>query len=83
MKAWKAWKALKGDQDLTTALLLLQVPEGALPHRSALGFPGLAGGVTFTIYGESCAPPPRVEGPSPPPRLDQLAASAPVWNRFS
>lgn len=24
--------------------------EGILPHRSALGFPGLAGGFTFTIY---------------------------------
>ncbi|XP_030235462.1 UDP-GalNAc:beta-1,3-N-acetylgalactosaminyltransferase 2 isoform X2 [Gadus morhua] len=24
--------------------------EGVLPHRSALGFPGLAGGFTFTIY---------------------------------
>ncbi|XP_029691225.1 UDP-GalNAc:beta-1,3-N-acetylgalactosaminyltransferase 2-like isoform X2 [Takifugu rubripes] len=30
--------------------ILPKVTEGALPHRSALGFPGLAGGVTFTIY---------------------------------
>ena len=27
--------------------------EGTLPHRGALGFPGLAGGFTFTIYGWS------------------------------
>uniref|UniRef100_A0A3Q2XSP8 Hexosyltransferase n=1 Tax=Hippocampus comes TaxID=109280 RepID=A0A3Q2XSP8_HIPCM len=27
------------------------IAEGILPHRSALGFPGLAGGFTFTIYG--------------------------------
>lgn len=33
------------------SLLLLQIAEGILPHRSALGFPGLAGGFTFTIYG--------------------------------
>lgn len=26
------------------------IAEGILPHRSALGFPGLAGGFTFTIY---------------------------------
>nr|XP_020459699.1 UDP-GalNAc:beta-1,3-N-acetylgalactosaminyltransferase 2 isoform X2 [Monopterus albus] len=26
------------------------IAEGLLPHRSALGFPGLAGGFTFTIY---------------------------------
>ncbi|XP_037547625.1 UDP-GalNAc:beta-1,3-N-acetylgalactosaminyltransferase 2, partial [Nematolebias whitei] len=26
------------------------ISEGVLPHRSALGFPGLAGGFTFTIY---------------------------------
>ncbi|KAM9727069.1 UDP-GalNAc:beta-1,3-N-acetylgalactosaminyltransferase 2 isoform 1-T2 [Menidia menidia] len=26
------------------------ISEGILPHRSALGFPGLAGGFTFTIY---------------------------------
>ncbi|XP_056903824.1 UDP-GalNAc:beta-1,3-N-acetylgalactosaminyltransferase 2 isoform X2 [Takifugu flavidus] len=31
-------------------LKISSVTEGALPHRSALGFPGLAGGVTFTIY---------------------------------
>lgn len=31
--------------------LELQIAEGILPHRSALGFPGLAGGFTFTIYG--------------------------------
>lgn len=31
----------------------LQIAEGTLPHRSALGFPGLAGGFTFTIYGWS------------------------------
>lgn len=31
----------------------LQIAEGILPHRSALGFPGLAGGFTFTIYGWS------------------------------
>ncbi|XP_028459980.1 UDP-GalNAc:beta-1,3-N-acetylgalactosaminyltransferase 2 isoform X1 [Perca flavescens] len=28
------------------------IAEGILPHRSALGFPGLAGGFTFTIYDE-------------------------------
>lgn len=33
--------------------LVLQIAEGILPHRSALGFPGLAGGFTFTIYGWS------------------------------
>lgn len=33
--------------------LELQIAEGILPHRSALGFPGLAGGFTFTIYGWS------------------------------
>lgn len=32
-----------------------QFAEGILPHRSALGFPGLAGGFTFTIYGWSCS----------------------------
>uniref|UniRef100_A0A3P8W196 Hexosyltransferase n=1 Tax=Cynoglossus semilaevis TaxID=244447 RepID=A0A3P8W196_CYNSE len=26
------------------------IAEGILPHRSALGFPGLAGGFTFTVY---------------------------------
>lgn len=31
----------------------LQVAEGTLPHRSARGLPGLAGGFTFTIYGNS------------------------------
>ena len=31
----------------------VQIAEGILPHRSALGFPGLAGGFTFTIYGGS------------------------------
>lgn len=34
--------------------LWFQFAEGILPHRSALGFPGLAGGFTFTIYGQSC-----------------------------
>uniref|UniRef100_A0A8C6SZ51 Hexosyltransferase n=1 Tax=Neogobius melanostomus TaxID=47308 RepID=A0A8C6SZ51_9GOBI len=29
------------------------IAEGMLPHRSALGFPGLAGGFTFNIYGFS------------------------------
>ncbi|XP_049592850.1 UDP-GalNAc:beta-1,3-N-acetylgalactosaminyltransferase 2 isoform X2 [Syngnathus scovelli] len=29
------------------------IAEGILPHRSALGFPGLAGGFTFTIYDRS------------------------------
>ncbi|XP_077350517.1 UDP-GalNAc:beta-1,3-N-acetylgalactosaminyltransferase 2 [Festucalex cinctus] len=29
------------------------ISEGILPHRSALGFPGLAGGFTFTIYDRS------------------------------
>uniref|UniRef100_A0A1A8HBK4 Hexosyltransferase n=1 Tax=Nothobranchius korthausae TaxID=1143690 RepID=A0A1A8HBK4_9TELE len=28
------------------------IAEGVLPHRSALGFPGLAGGFRFTIYDE-------------------------------
>lgn len=36
-------------------LLEFQFAEGILPHRSALGFPGLAGGFTFTIYGWSCS----------------------------
>ncbi|XP_016396687.1 UDP-GalNAc:beta-1,3-N-acetylgalactosaminyltransferase 2-like [Sinocyclocheilus rhinocerous] len=27
------------------------IEEGTLPHRSALGFPGLAGGFTFSVYG--------------------------------
>ncbi|KAK0140663.1 UDP-GalNAc:beta-1,3-N-acetylgalactosaminyltransferase 2 [Merluccius polli] len=31
-------------------LKLGSIAEGILPHRSALGFPGLAGGFTFTIY---------------------------------
>ncbi|KAG7462836.1 hypothetical protein MATL_G00188990 [Megalops atlanticus] len=31
-------------------LKLSSVEEGTLPHRSALGFPGLAGGFTFSIY---------------------------------
>uniref|UniRef100_A0A3B3ZB18 Hexosyltransferase n=1 Tax=Periophthalmus magnuspinnatus TaxID=409849 RepID=A0A3B3ZB18_9GOBI len=32
------------------------IAEGILPHRSALGFPGLAGGFTFNIYdGEALA----------------------------
>ncbi|XP_030627817.1 UDP-GalNAc:beta-1,3-N-acetylgalactosaminyltransferase 2 [Chanos chanos] len=31
-------------------LKLGSVEEGTLPHRSALGFPGLAGGFTFTVY---------------------------------
>ncbi|KAM6956746.1 UDP-GalNAc:beta-1,3-N-acetylgalactosaminyltransferase 2 [Aplochiton taeniatus] len=31
-------------------LKLSSIEEGILPHRSALGFPGLAGGFTFTIY---------------------------------
>ncbi|NP_001018523.1 UDP-GalNAc:beta-1,3-N-acetylgalactosaminyltransferase 2 precursor [Danio rerio] len=26
------------------------IEEGTLPHRNALGFPGLAGGFTFTVY---------------------------------
>ncbi|XP_035848123.1 UDP-GalNAc:beta-1,3-N-acetylgalactosaminyltransferase 2 isoform X3 [Sander lucioperca] len=30
----------------------IDIAEGILPHRSALGFPGLAGGFTFTIYDE-------------------------------
>uniref|UniRef100_A0A668USZ4 Hexosyltransferase n=1 Tax=Oreochromis aureus TaxID=47969 RepID=A0A668USZ4_OREAU len=30
--------------------ILPKIAEGILPHRSALGFPGLAGGFTFTIY---------------------------------
>ncbi|CAG09546.1 unnamed protein product, partial [Tetraodon nigroviridis] len=33
-------------------LKISSVSEGTLPHRSALGFPGLAGGFTFTIYDE-------------------------------
>lgn len=36
---------------LRSCAVLLQIAEGILPHRSALGFPGLAGGFTFTIYG--------------------------------
>ncbi|XP_013856758.1 UDP-GalNAc:beta-1,3-N-acetylgalactosaminyltransferase 2, partial [Austrofundulus limnaeus] len=28
------------------------ISEGILPHRSAVGFPGLAGGFMFTIYDE-------------------------------
>ncbi|XP_005742498.1 UDP-GalNAc:beta-1,3-N-acetylgalactosaminyltransferase 2 [Pundamilia nyererei] len=31
-------------------LKISSIAEGILPHRSALGFPGLAGGFTFTIY---------------------------------
>ncbi|KAM3863339.1 UDP-GalNAc:beta-1,3-N-acetylgalactosaminyltransferase 2 [Diretmus argenteus] len=31
-------------------LKISSIAEGVLPHRSALGFPGLAGGFTFTIY---------------------------------
>lgn len=31
-------------------LKISSIAEGLLPHRSALGFPGLAGGFTFTIY---------------------------------
>ncbi|XP_041645148.1 UDP-GalNAc:beta-1,3-N-acetylgalactosaminyltransferase 2 [Cheilinus undulatus] len=31
-------------------LKISSISEGILPHRSALGFPGLAGGFTFTIY---------------------------------
>uniref|UniRef100_A0A7N6BJC4 Hexosyltransferase n=1 Tax=Anabas testudineus TaxID=64144 RepID=A0A7N6BJC4_ANATE len=31
-------------------LKIASIAEGILPHRSALGFPGLAGGFTFTIY---------------------------------
>ncbi|KAF1375929.1 hypothetical protein PFLUV_G00225300 [Perca fluviatilis] len=33
-------------------LKISSIAEGILPHRSALGFPGLAGGFTFTIYDE-------------------------------
>ncbi|XP_054886249.1 UDP-GalNAc:beta-1,3-N-acetylgalactosaminyltransferase 2 [Poeciliopsis prolifica] len=33
-------------------LKISSIAEGVLPHRSALGFPGLAGGFTFTIYDE-------------------------------
>ncbi|KAF3842300.1 hypothetical protein F7725_024251, partial [Dissostichus mawsoni] len=33
-------------------LKISSIAEGLLPHRSALGFPGLAGGFTFTIYDE-------------------------------
>ncbi|XP_030012529.1 UDP-GalNAc:beta-1,3-N-acetylgalactosaminyltransferase 2 [Sphaeramia orbicularis] len=37
-------------------LKISSIAEGILPHRSALGFPGLAGGFTFTIYdGEGLA----------------------------
>ncbi|XP_042593519.1 UDP-GalNAc:beta-1,3-N-acetylgalactosaminyltransferase 2 isoform X4 [Cyprinus carpio] len=32
----------------TTSVHLIE--EGTLPHRSALGFPGLAGGFTFSVY---------------------------------
>ncbi|XP_068597503.1 UDP-GalNAc:beta-1,3-N-acetylgalactosaminyltransferase 2 [Brachionichthys hirsutus] len=32
------------------ALQISSIAEGALPHRSALGFPGLAGGFMFTVY---------------------------------
>lgn len=45
--------ALSKDQEPENSFASPQITEGALPHRSALGFPGLAGGVTFTIYGES------------------------------
>ncbi|XP_034040108.1 UDP-GalNAc:beta-1,3-N-acetylgalactosaminyltransferase 2 [Thalassophryne amazonica] len=31
-------------------LKISSIVEGILPHRSAVGFPGLAGGFTFTIY---------------------------------
>ncbi|XP_058650857.1 UDP-GalNAc:beta-1,3-N-acetylgalactosaminyltransferase 2 isoform X2 [Onychostoma macrolepis] len=31
-------------------LKLGSIEEGTLPHRSALGFPGLAGGFTFSVY---------------------------------
>lgn len=49
-------KFLKCMKNVKTKLFLaLQVAEGTLPHRSALGFPGLAGGFTFTIYGWSCS----------------------------
>ncbi|XP_077585821.1 UDP-GalNAc:beta-1,3-N-acetylgalactosaminyltransferase 2 [Stigmatopora nigra] len=34
-------------------LKISSIAEGILPHRSALGFPGLAGGFTFTIYDRS------------------------------
>lgn len=37
-----------------SSFLCFQFADGKLPHRSALGFPGLAGGFTFTIYGQSC-----------------------------
>ncbi|RXN09400.1 UDP- c:beta-1,3-N-acetylgalactosaminyltransferase 2 [Labeo rohita] len=30
--------------------ILPKIEEGTLPHRSALGFPGLAGGFTFSVY---------------------------------
>ncbi|XP_034408296.1 UDP-GalNAc:beta-1,3-N-acetylgalactosaminyltransferase 2 [Cyclopterus lumpus] len=33
-------------------LKISSIAEGILPHRSARGFPGLAGGFTFTIYDE-------------------------------
>uniref|UniRef100_A0AAY4D091 Hexosyltransferase n=1 Tax=Denticeps clupeoides TaxID=299321 RepID=A0AAY4D091_9TELE len=38
-------------------LQLRSIEEGTLPHRNALGFPGLAGGFMFSVYGEA-------EGPS-------------------
>ncbi|KAJ8359955.1 hypothetical protein SKAU_G00164800 [Synaphobranchus kaupii] len=31
-------------------LRLSSIEEGTLPHRSALGFPGVAGGFTFSVY---------------------------------
>ncbi|XP_060895368.1 UDP-GalNAc:beta-1,3-N-acetylgalactosaminyltransferase 2 isoform X2 [Labrus mixtus] len=33
-------------------LKISSIADGLLPHRSARGFPGLAGGFTFTVYGE-------------------------------
>ncbi|KAG9274826.1 UDP-GalNAc:beta-1,3-N-acetylgalactosaminyltransferase 2 [Astyanax mexicanus] len=42
------WKV--GLSDGGGVLKFRSVEEGTLPHRSAVGFPGLAGGFTFSVY---------------------------------